>query len=178
MNQTIASWRNGLLISLLNLIAIFSFAQNNFPVTGKITDNTGKPLQGVTVQVKGSKVVTTTNAEGTFSLHAPSGTAVLVLSSIGFTTKEVAIENKGQLNVALSTAESSMDQVVVIGYGAVKKKDVTGAVTGINEKEIKSRPVDNALQAMQGGGTLQASLRLASNGRIHGAMLRLLQSAT
>jgi TonB-linked SusC/RagA family outer membrane protein len=150
MKQTIASGRNALLISLFNLFAIVAFAQNNFPVTGKITDNAGNPLQGVTVQVKGSKVVTTTNAEGEFSLHAPSGTAVLVLSSVGFTTREVAIDNKGQLTVALSPADNAMDQVVVIGYGAVKKKDVTGAVTGINEKEIKSRPVDNALQAMQG----------------------------
>ncbi|WP_041346426.1 SusC/RagA family TonB-linked outer membrane protein [Niastella koreensis] len=137
-------------MSLLNLFAIFSFAQTNFPVTGKITDNAGSPLQGVTVQVKGGKVVTTTAADGTFSLHAPSGTSILVLSSVGFITKEVPIENKEQLTITLSTADNSMDQVVVIGYGAVKKKDVTGAVTGIGEKDIKSRPVDNALQAMQG----------------------------
>jgi TonB-dependent starch-binding outer membrane protein SusC len=150
MKQTIACRRYALLMSLFNLFAIFSFAQTTFPVTGKITDNGGTPLQGVTVQVKGAKVVTTTAADGTFSLHAPSGTGVLVLSSVGFTTKEVPIENKGQLTITLSTADNSMDQVVVIGYGAVKKKDVTGAVTGMNEKEIKSRPVDNALQAMQG----------------------------
>ena len=60
------------------------------------------------------------------------------------------MENKAQVNVAMIAADNSMDQVVVIGYGAVKKRDVTGAVTGINEKDIKSRPVDNALQAMQG----------------------------
>ncbi|MFL5745911.1 MAG: SusC/RagA family TonB-linked outer membrane protein [Niastella sp.] len=150
MKQTIACRRYALLMALFNLFAVFSFAQTNFPVTGKITDNGGSPLQGVTVQVKGAKVVTTTAADGTFSLHAPSGTAVLVLSSVGFTTKEVPIENKGQLSITLSTADNSMDQVVVIGYGAVKKKDVTGAVTGMNEKDIKSRPVDNALQAMQG----------------------------
>jgi len=150
MKQTIACRRYVLLMSLFNLFAIFSFAQTNFPVTGKITDNGGSPLQGVTVQVKGAKIVTTTAADGTFAIHAPSGTSVLVLSSIGFTTREVPIENKGQLSITLSTADNSMDQVVVIGYGAVKKKDVTGAVTGMNEKDIKSRPVDNALQAMQG----------------------------
>jgi TonB-linked SusC/RagA family outer membrane protein len=150
MKKTIAIRRNVLLISLLNLFAIFSFAQNNFPVTGKITDNAGKPLDGVTVQVKGTKIVTATNAEGTFSLNAPSGNSVLIFTSVGFTSREVPIENKGQVNVTMSAADNAMDQVVVIGYGAVKKKDVTGAVTGINEKEIKSRPVADALQAMQG----------------------------
>jgi len=150
MKYSIASRRNVLLILLFNLFAIFSFGQNNFPVSGKVTDNGNSPLQGVTVQVKGAKIVAATNADGTFSINAPSGNSVLVFSSIGFTSKEISIDNKGQVNVTLSTADNSMDQVVVIGYGSVKKKDVTGAVTGINEKDIKSRPVVDALQAMQG----------------------------
>jgi len=150
MKKTIAIRRNVMLISLLNLFAIFSFAQNNFPVTGKITDNAGIPLQGVTVQIKGTKIATVTNLEGTFSINAPSGSSVLVFSSVGFISREVPIENKGQVNVTMSVADNTMDQIVVIGYGAVKKRDVTGAVTGINEKDIKSRPVVDALQAMQG----------------------------
>ncbi|WP_207514240.1 SusC/RagA family TonB-linked outer membrane protein [Longitalea luteola] len=150
MKKTIAIRRNVLLISLLKLFAIFSFAQNNFPVTGKITDNTGAPLQGVTVQVKGTKVATATKQDGTFSINAPSGSAVLLFSSVGFISREVPIENKAQVNVVMSAGDNAMDQVVVIGYGAVKKRDVTGAVAGINEKDIKSRPVNDALQAMQG----------------------------
>jgi TonB-linked SusC/RagA family outer membrane protein len=151
MKNSIAFRRNVLLISLLNLFAIFSsFAQNNFPVTGKITDNTGAPLEGVTVQVKGTKIATSTGKEGTFSINAPSGSSVLVFSSVGFTTREISIENKSTLTVSMGAADNSMDQVVVIGYGAVKKKDVTGAVTGIGEKDIKSRPTTDALQAMQG----------------------------
>ena len=150
MNQTIAFRRNVLLISLFNLFAIFSFAQNNFPVTGKIIDNAGSPLQGVTVQVKGSKIATVTDRDGTFSMNAPSGSSVLVFSSVGFISKEVPIGNKAQVNVTMSIADNPMDQVVVIGYGVVKKRDVTGAVTGINEKDIKSRPTTDALQAMQG----------------------------
>jgi TonB-linked SusC/RagA family outer membrane protein len=150
MKQSIARRRNVLLVSLLNLFAIFSFAQNNFPVTGKITDNAGAPLAGVTVQVKGSKIATSTKPDGTFSLNAPSGSSVLVFSSIGFASKEVPIANNGQVNVTMTAADNSMDQVVVIGYGTVKKRDVTGAVTGIGEKDIKSRPTTDALQAMQG----------------------------
>src|ERR1044072_3442707 len=150
MNQTIAYGRNVLLISLISLFAISSMAQNNFPVTGKITDNAGAPLQGVTVQVKGSMIATSTGKEGTFSINAPSGKSVLVFSSVGYASKEVPIDNKSQVDVSLVSADNTMDQVVVIGYGAVKKRDVTGAVTGIGEKDIKSRPVADALQAMQG----------------------------
>lgn len=150
MKNSIAFRRNVLLISLLNLFAIFSFAQNNFPVTGKITDNSGNPLQGVTVQVKGTRIATSTNKDGTFSINAPSGSSVLVFSSVGFTSREVSIENKAQVSLTLSATDNTMDQVVVIGYGAVRKRDVTGAVAGINEKDIKSRPVNDALQAMQG----------------------------
>lgn len=150
MKNSIAFRRNVLLISLLNLFVLFSFAQNNFPVTGKITDNAGNPLQGVTVQVKGTQIATSTNKDGTFSINAPSGSSVLVYSSVGFTAREVPIENKAQVSISLSPVDNTMDQVVVIGYGSVKKRDVTGAVAGINEKDIKSRPVNDALQAMQG----------------------------
>jgi TonB-dependent starch-binding outer membrane protein SusC len=149
MTKNLALWRNVLLISLLQL-TLFSFAQNNFPVAGKVTDNSGKPLEGVTVQVKGTNISTSTKANGSFSINAPSENSVLELSSIGFNSEEVTIGNKHQLNLNMATAENSLDQVVVVGYGTVKKKDVTGAVTGIDEKQIKSRPVENALEAMQG----------------------------
>ena len=131
-------------------LTVFSFAQNNFPVTGKVTDNAGKPLEGVTVQVKGTSITTDTKADGSFAINALSGKSVLVFSSVGFTSQEVPIDNKGQVNLSLSAADNSMDNVVVIGYGTVKRRDVTGAVAGINQKDIRSRPVDNAVQAMQG----------------------------
>lgn len=142
--------RKAFLISLLIHCTILSFAQNNFPVTGKVSDQSGKPLEGVTVQVKGTNITTATKPNGSFSINAPSGTAVLVFSSVGFTAREVPIDNNGQVNVTMNNADNSLDQVVVIGYGTVKKKDVTGAVAGIGEKEIKARPVTDALQAMQG----------------------------
>jgi TonB-dependent starch-binding outer membrane protein SusC len=150
MKKKIAFWRNVLLISLLTQLTIFGFAQNNFPVTGKITDNAGKPLEGVTIQVKGTSITTITRADGSFSINAPSGSSVLVFSSVGFNSQEIPIKNKGQLNLSLANADDTMDQVVVIGYGTVRKRDLTGAVSSISEKDIKSRPVDNALQAMQG----------------------------
>ena len=134
---------------ILLLSSFIGFSQA-FPVTGKITSSDGQPLEGVTVQVKGTNVTTVTKKDGTFSITAPSGNSVLVFSYVGFTPREVSIQNKGEVNLTMSGADNTMDQVVVIGYGAVKRRDVTGAVAGISQKDIRSRPVDNAVQAMQG----------------------------
>jgi TonB-dependent starch-binding outer membrane protein SusC len=130
--------------------AFSSFSQNNFKVTGKISDDGGKPLQGVTVQVKGTAAVTSTRADGTFEINAPSGKSILIFTSIGFSEEEVALNNKNYVMLTMTSITSSLQDVVVIGYATVKKKDVTGSVAGINQKDIRSRPVTNALQAMQG----------------------------
>ncbi len=135
---------------LLLLLTQFSFSQNNFKVTGKVTDETGKPLQGTTVGVKGTSIATATLDDGSYSLMAPSGTSRLVITSIGYTEQEVAINNQSEVNISIVSTTSSLEDVVVVGYATVKKKDVTGSVAGISQKDIRSRPVDNALQAMQG----------------------------
>src|SRR5829696_1897349 len=91
-------------IFILSILLVFSYvclAQNNFPVTGKITDENGKPLESVTVQVKGTQLTTVTKSDGTFSLLAPSGNAVLMLSSVGFTSREAPINNTSQLNFSM-----------------------------------------------------------------------------
>jgi TonB-linked SusC/RagA family outer membrane protein len=139
-----------MMIILLFALTNLSFSQNNFKVTGKVTDETGKPVEGVTVQVKGTTIATATIADGSYSLMAPSGNARLVITSIGFTQMEVAINNRSEVNIPIVSIASSLQDVVVIGYSTIKKKDVTGAVAGINQKDIRSRPVDNAIQAMQG----------------------------
>jgi len=141
--------RNACIVLLLLLTAQFSFSQN-FQVSGKVTDATGKVVPGATVKIKGSSVATATDTEGNYSLSAPSGTSVLVITSVGFTEQEVPINNRNQINITLELSNSALDDVVVIGYATVRRKDVTGSVAGINQKDIRSRPVDNALQAMQG----------------------------
>jgi TonB-linked SusC/RagA family outer membrane protein len=150
MNYTTALCRSMGLFLFLMFLSLFSFSQNNFKVTGKVTNETGKPVLGATVQVKGTAIATATAADGSFSLMAPSGTSTLVITSVGYAELEVAINNKSEVNVSIVNAASSLEDVVVIGYATIKKKDVTGAVAGINQKDIKSRPVANALQAMQG----------------------------
>ncbi|HEV8272241.1 MAG TPA: SusC/RagA family TonB-linked outer membrane protein, partial [Chitinophagaceae bacterium] len=150
MKRKTALARGGILLILCLSITTIAFSQNTFKVTGKVTDETGKPVEGATVQVKGTTIATSTIADGTYSLMAPSGTGTLVITSVGYTQQEVAINNKPEVNVKTASIASSLQDVVVIGYTTVKRKDVTGAVGGINQKDIKSRPVDNALQAMQG----------------------------
>jgi TonB-linked SusC/RagA family outer membrane protein len=150
MKLKTALGRKGILLPILLLLSLFSFSQNNFKVSGKVTDETGKPVQGATVQVKGTTTATATAVDGSYSLMVPSGTSILVITSVGFAEHEVPVNNKSAVNISIASTASALQDVVVIGYATVKKKDVTGAVAGINQKDIRSRPVDNALQAMQG----------------------------
>ena len=119
-------------------------------VSGVVTDSAGNAIPQVSIIEKGTKNSTLTNPGGTFQLNVSSGKAKLVISFVGLEEVEVAVNNQKELSVTLKTANLNLSDVVVIGYATVKKKDVTGAVASIGEKDIKSRPVDNALEAMQG----------------------------
>jgi TonB-dependent starch-binding outer membrane protein SusC len=122
----------------------------NFSVSGKITDDGGKPLEGATVQEKGTKNSVVTGQSGAFQMTVKSAKAVLVISFVGHEAQTVPVNNQSQLSVTLKSANENLNDVVVVGYATVKKKDVTGSVQGIGATEIQSRPVANALEAMQG----------------------------
>ncbi len=142
-------FRRNMLLFLL--ISSFSVYAQSFPVTGKVTGDDGKGLAGVTVSVKGNnEKAIVTDATGAFSINVASGKETLVFTYVGFTDQEVSLQNRSTLSVSMVPSSKSLDDVVVIGYGSVKRKDVTGAVVGINQNDIKSRPVNDALQAMQG----------------------------
>jgi len=131
-------------------ISLVSFSQNNFKVSGKVNDESGKPVSGATVTVKGTTIATATTTDGTFALNAPSGKSVLVISSIGFEALEVAINDKAELLIGMTSLSTSLQDVVVIGYGTQKKSDVTGAVSRLTAADIQERPAQNVLQAIQG----------------------------
>ena len=150
MNKRNAFNKNGYLLALLLPLSIFSFSQNNFKITGKVSDEAGKPAQGVSIRVKNTSTATASAADGSFTINAPSGNSILVFTSVGFADQEIDIANRATINVTLSNVSAALTDVVVIGYATVRKKDVTGSVASINQKDIRSRPVDNALQAMQG----------------------------
>jgi TonB-linked SusC/RagA family outer membrane protein len=138
------------LVLLFLLGFFFSSTAQNFPVTGKVVDENGAALDGATVLEKGTKNSTLTKEGGVFQLNVLSGKAKLVISYVGREPQEIAVDNKASLTVSLKTSNVNLSDVVVVGYGTVRRADVTGAVAGINQKDIRSRPVDNALEAMQG----------------------------
>ena len=138
------------LVLLFLLGSFFSSTAQHFQVNGKVVDENGAPLDGATVLEKGTKNSMLTKEGGTFQLNVSSGNAKLVISYVGREMQEIAVNSRASLIVSLKSSNASLSDVVVIGYGTVKRADVTGAVAGISQKDIRSRPVDNALEAMQG----------------------------
>ena len=135
------------------LMLLFSFTtamSQSRTVTGTVKSETGEALLGVTVSVKGTKTVTATDASGNYSIKVPSGNSTLEFSYVGSKSKSVPVENRSVVNVALTVAASTLNDVVVIGYGTVKRKDLTGSVASVSGKEIATAPVANVAQAMQG----------------------------
>ncbi len=133
------------------LLAVLTQARaQNRQVTGKVTDKAGEPLIGVSVFVKGTNSGTSTNTNGEFKLSVPSDNSVLVLKYIGFTTRELVVGKQSQLNITMEDDAQSLEEVVVVGYGTMKKKDLTGSVASVSGKELSAVPVANAAQALAG----------------------------
>lgn len=141
---------------LLFLILLLSFAGPGFAqsrtITGNIIDeDTGEPLIGVSVKVKGTSTGDQTDVKGTFKITLASSEQVtLVVSYIGYLTKEVVVNNKSQLEISLAKDVSKLNEVVVIGYGTSRRKDLAGAVGSISGKEIAKTPVTSVAQALTG----------------------------
>lgn len=127
-------------------------AQGDIVVRGKVSSDKGEALPGVSVKIKGTTLGITTDMDGNYSLKVPAAQArgTLVFTYLGFTAQEVAISGRTSINVSLKEDVKSLEEVVVVGYGTMKKGDVTGATARVGAKEIQQMPVQNALQAMQG----------------------------
>src|SRR3954468_13424544 len=122
-------------IAVLFLMAIFiispAMAQSNIEVKGRITNDKNQPVASATVAVKGTSRGTTTNENGDFQISAPSN-GTLVVSSVGYPTKEISVSGLATHNVTLTTSTTDMEQVIVVGYGTAKKGDVTGSVGSVS----------------------------------------------
>jgi TonB-linked SusC/RagA family outer membrane protein len=145
---------------LMQGLFLRTFAQDR-QVTGKITaQTTGAPLSGATVAVKGSRVATTTDQNGNFSLSVPSGSKTLVISYSGMVSQEVGITGSGIISVGLAEQSNTMNEVVVIGYGTQKKSVVTGAISSVKADDLDNQPIMRIEQFLQGrasGLTIAAS---------------------
>ena len=138
-------------IAFVLCIASFQQAMAQTSVTGKVTDQSnGAPVPNVSVTIKGTSRGTATNINGVYVLSLQNGDAVLVFSSAGYETREIAVNGKSTIDVSFSISSTKLSEVVVIGYGSQSRKDVTGAVASVKGEQIQNLPVSSATQALQG----------------------------
>lgn len=124
--------------------------QSQTKVSGKVTDSSGGPLPGVSVVVKGTTNGTITDSNGNYSVSNLPANAILQFSFVGMKTQEIAVGNKTNINVEMLEETIGLDEVVAVGYGTMKKSDLTGSVTSISNTVIQSRPVINFVDALKG----------------------------
>jgi TonB-dependent starch-binding outer membrane protein SusC len=130
-------------------------------ITGNVKDEDGSPLIGVSVQVKGTPVGTTTDVAGNFQLTVPNKQSTLIFSFIGYVLQEVVVGDKSIINVTLKVDSQSLDEVVVTGYSTSSRKDILGSITSIKDKDIEQTTPVNAFDAVQGR---MAGVQITSNG--------------
>jgi len=124
--------------------------QQEKKITGKITDPTGAPIPGASIVIKGTTVGTTSDTAGDFSLSVPNDAQVLTFSFIGMKTQELEIGNNSTFNVTLSEYAIGVDEVVVIGYGSIRKSDATGSLSVIGSNDFNSGPVSSPDMLLNG----------------------------
>ncbi|MEJ7766940.1 MAG: TonB-dependent receptor [Chitinophagaceae bacterium] len=148
-HQKLRQKRQVCILSLLfTLFSLAVTAQST--VTGSVTDEVGQPLQGVSVSLKGTTITNVTNEDGGYSLAIPSLAGTLVFSSVSFTTLEMPLNGRVVVNVEMVHSNQSLNEVVVTGYSAQRKRDITGSVAVVDVKALKSVPSGSAMQALQG----------------------------
>src|SRR5205809_124155 len=147
------------------LLSQFAFAQDRV-VTGRVTDSTGNGLASITVTGRGTRVATQTSNDGAFRLTVPATVDALIFTSVGFTTLQVPIPANNSMNVSLFGTASSLNEVVVIGYGTRLKKDLTGSVTAITAKDFNKGSITTPEQLIAGK---VAGVQITSNGGAPGS---------
>ncbi|WP_199415064.1 TonB-dependent receptor [Chitinophaga silvisoli] len=141
---------NTVVISVENNVSIVHADIPLADVSGTITDDKGVPLPGISVRIRGSKNGTVTNQNGYFQLHNTEDKSVLLISGVGFETQTLVVNGSTPVKVILKTKAGELEQYVVVGYGSVKRKDLTGAVASVDVKEIENVPFASIDQALSG----------------------------
>lgn len=139
--------------TILTAVLIGAFthplAAQNIAVKGKVTDAANQPLPGVSIMLKGGATGTQTGPDGNYSINAPSN-GTLVFTYIGFQTRQVPVNNQTTINVTLQESAQQLQQVVVVGYGTQRKRDVTGSITKVSGEDIARMPNTNPVSSLQG----------------------------
>ena len=124
--------------------------QENQEIKGKVTDKDGKPIPGVSIVVKGTTMGTITDPDGNYTLSIPESAQTLVFSFVGMEPQEVAINGRSQVDITMKESNVGLNEVVVVGYGTMKKLDVSGAIVSADAQVIKEVPSVSATKALQG----------------------------
>ena len=144
------SWRASLIFTLLCFSFVQVFAQTkSLTITGKVTDENGKPLPGVSVLIKSATSGTISNQDGAYSLSA-NDNSTLVFSSISYETQEIPVSNRSVIDVSMLPSNKTLNEVVVVGYGTQSKRAITGAVASVGFNEFKDRSFSNVTQSLAG----------------------------
>jgi len=143
--------RNLRLLSVLMLLFshLLAFGQQK-TVTGKVTDSTNEPLPGVSIVIEGTTSGVITDFDGNYNITLPEGQDVLIFSFIGFENQRVPVGTRSHINVTLESSVLSLDEVVVVGYGTMKKSEISSASVSVGEDKIKGSVITNLDQALQG----------------------------
>lgn len=131
------------------LMGSMAFAQNSIQVSGTVQDELG-PLPGVSVAIKGTTTGTLTDLDGNFTLAVPNDKVTLTFTFLGYVPQNIVVGSNRTLNVTMKSEDNSLDEVVVIGYGTVRKKDLTGSTVSVKGSAIANIPVTTAAQALAG----------------------------
>jgi len=148
-----------------------NISQNNTVIKGTVEDENGEPLIGVSIVVKGTTTGTVTDIDGTFSLAVPDPGATLVFTFIGFHTQEISLNGRTNLNITMMEDTQMLDDVVVVGYGTMRKSDVTGSISGAKGKDIVKAQTFSALDGLKGKAS---GVNIFSNSGQPGSFSRVL----
>ncbi|MFT2009607.1 TonB-dependent receptor [Pontibacter sp. 13R65] len=139
-----------LFMLLLVFVAIGAVHAQSFSVSGKVVDEKGEGLPGVTVLLKGSSTAVPTDIDGNYSISIPSGAGTLVFTFVGYEMQEVAVNNRSTVNVTMGDDAKALEEVVVVGYQTVTRKELTSSVSSVGAKQLQDIPVSTAGDALAG----------------------------
>jgi TonB-linked SusC/RagA family outer membrane protein len=142
-------------LAVFVILTHFGFTLSAFSQTltvkGKVTDaQTGEALPGVNVVLKGTTQGTITSVDGSYQISVPADNSVLSYSYVGYTTQEIPVEGKTEIDIGLVTETTLMNEIVVVGYGTAKRQDLTGSIATVSSEEINKIPITNAAEAIKG----------------------------
>lgn len=167
-NYFIIQWQSFPLMKLCLMMfaVLLSYTIQAQTIKGKVTAEDGKPVAGATIKVKGSNVGTVANNDGEYTLSNVAKNTVFVVSSIGYLPAEINIGTRTFVEIVLSADTRELGEVIVVGYGTQKKRDITGAVVSVSEKTLKEVPAPNLLNSLKGRA---AGVSIVSNGSTPGS---------